>query len=174
MRSDTSGKGWYHSVGGGGWMMQDTTWIRNYNSKQLYITNNIACTANVTAYYSDMRLKDKVEDIPNALEKIGTLSGFIYTNNELAYSFGYTETKRQVGLSAQELEKVLPEVVTLAPFDFETGEEEGDVYSKSGENYLTVDYSRIVPLLVEGIKELTEENKQLKQDILDIKQHLGI
>jgi hypothetical protein len=40
--------------------------------------------------------------------------------------------------------------------------EDGTIVSKSGEEYLTVDYSRLVPLLVEGIKELRAEVKAIK------------
>ena len=55
--------------------------------------------------------------------------------------------------------QVLPEIVDLAPFDtdFETGE------SKSGEDYMTVDYEKLTPLLIEAIKELSEEIKTLKE-----------
>ena len=54
-----------------------------------------------------------------------------------------------MGVSAQELQKVLPEAVKPAPFDL--GENNKSI---SGENYLTVQYEKIVPLLVESIKEL--------------------
>jgi len=49
--------------------------------------------------------------------------------------------------------------VSLAPFDMTgDGKVDGDgkIYSKSGENYLTVDYSRLVPLLIEAVKELAD------------------
>ena len=69
----------------------------------------------------------------------------------------------QVGVSAQSVQRVLPEAVALAPFDYETSET-GEITSKSGENYLTVDYSRIVPLLIEALKELSN-----KIDILEAK-----
>ena len=41
--------------------------------------------------------------------------------------------------------------------------------SKSGENYLTLNYERLVPILIQGIKELTKENDFLKNEIIDIK-----
>lgn len=153
--------GLYWQTYGGGWQMQDTTWIRNYGSKALYMNNQIACTSNITAYYSDKRLKEIVGKIENPLEKISKLEGFEYVNNDLAKSFGYTDEKKQIGVSAQAVEEVMPEVVSLAPFDMET-KEDGEIVSMSGENYLTVDYAKLVPLLIEGIKELKQEIDLLK------------
>ena len=66
----------------------------------------------------------------------------------MARSFGYQGNEREVGLIAQEINDVLPEVIEKAPFDT-------DKYgnSISGENYLTVMYERVVPLLIEALKE---------------------
>jgi hypothetical protein len=119
-------------------------------------------TGNVTAYYSDMRLKTRTANIDNALQKVNSLSGFKYVENDLAKELGYSNDKQQVGLSAQQIQEVLPEAVSLAPIDYATDEHTGEVISKSGENYLTVDYSKLVPLLVEAIKELTQEVESLK------------
>tara|TARA_B100000575_G_scaffold11294_1_gene8287 strand:- start:3093 stop:8684 length:5592 start_codon:yes stop_codon:yes gene_type:complete len=149
----TGASGLYFENYGGGWNMSDTTWIRAYNSKAVYVANQIAATGNVTAYYSDERLKEKTGTINNALSKVCQIETFLYKENDLAKSFGYNNNKTQVGVSAQSVEKVLPEVVHLAPFDYETAED-GTVSSKSGENYKTVDYARLVPLLIESIKEL--------------------
>jgi hypothetical protein len=163
--------GWYRSYGDAGWFsqsygggifMQDTTWVRVYNGKAFYVPNDIASAGNVTAYYSDERLKTKTGGIDNALEKVVGLSGFIYVENDLARSLGYTNEKQQVGVSAQAVQAVLPEAVSLAPVDFETLED-GTITSKSGENYLTVDYSRLVPLLIEAIKELSLKVKTLEE-----------
>ena len=54
-----------------------------------------------------------------------------------------------------------PEVVVPAPFDIAQNED-GTEYSKSGENYKTIQYERIIPLLVEAIKELKEELNRIK------------
>jgi len=153
--------GWYSQTHGGGIFMQDATWVRVYNGKNFYCPADIAAAGNVTAYYSDERLKTKTGGIDNALEKVVGLSGFLYVENDLARSLGYTNAKQQVGVSAQAVQAVLPEAVSLAPVDFETLDD-GTIISKSGKNYLTVDYSRLVPLLIEAIKELRNEVEALK------------
>ena len=104
-------------------------------------TGEIRATNEVTAYYSDDRLKNKYGNIENALEKVCSLNGFHYQANEVAGNLGYDTTKKKVGVSAQEVLKVLPEAVTEAPID---------------PQYHTVQYEKLVPLLVEAIKELNE------------------
>lgn len=153
--------GWYSQTYAGGIYMIDTTWVRVYNGKAFFVSNEIAATGNITAYYSDERLKTKTGAIDNALDKVSSLEGFLYVENDLARSLGYSNKKQQVGVSAQAVKAVLPEAVSLAPVDFETLED-GTIVSKSGEEYLTVDYSRIVPLLIEAIKELRAEVEALK------------
>ena len=141
--------------------MTDTTWMRCYNGKALYVPNQIAATGNVTAYYSDERLKERTGTINDALSKVCQIETFYYKENDLAKSFGYNNGETQVGVSAQSVDKVMPEVVHLAPFDYETAED-GTISSKSGEEYKTVDYARLVPLLIESIKELKSEIDELK------------
>jgi hypothetical protein len=109
----------------------------------------IRATNNITAYYSDMRLKDKLYTIPDALAKVMSLSGFFFTPNQVAQDLGY-ELKREVGVSAQEVQAVLPEAVAPAPID---------------EQYLTVRYEKLVPLLIEAIKELKLEVELLKAKV---------
>jgi hypothetical protein len=160
-RSNNS-TGWYNQSYAGGIYMQDTTWVRVYNNKAFYVGNHIAATGNITAYYSDERLKTKVSTIENALDKVVSLEGFVYVENEKAKELGYNNDKQQVGVSAQSVQRVLPEAVSLAPVDMETHETTGEITSKSGENYLTVDYARLVPLLIESIKELSTKNQELE------------
>jgi hypothetical protein len=117
----------------------------------------IRATNAITAYYSDERLKTNVRRIENALDKIDQLTGFVYTQNQLAEKFGYNDYSDQVGVGANAVQQVQPEACKPAPFDIA---EDGS--SKSGENYLTVQYERLVPLLIEGIKELRAEIKKLK------------
>ena len=107
----------------------------------------IRATNNVTAYYSDDRLKTKLGKIENALDKVCSLEGFYYEANETAQALGY-EVVREVGVSAQRVQEVLPEIVAPAPID---------------ERYLTVRYERALPLIVEAIKELRAEVELLKK-----------
>ena len=112
----------------------------------------------VYAYYSDERLKEKKGIITNALGKILSLTAFYYTNNKTAKENGFEHDDLQLGLSAQEVQAIAPEIVSLAPFDMD---ENGN--SKSGENYITVQYERIVPLLIQAINELKAEIELLKK-----------
>lgn len=172
--SEIYNTGWFRAYGqrglycqdyGGGIYMVDTTWVRVYNSKAFYVANNIAATGDVTAYYSDERLKTKIGHIPGALDKVLSLNGFYYRENDLAKSFGYSSVRVQMALSAQDVQKVAPEVVSLAPFDMHTDETSGEITSRSGEDYLTVNYARLVPLLVEAIKEQDSKIKHLSDRV---------
>lgn len=117
----------------------------------------ITSTGNIIAYYSDKRLKEITGKIENALDAVGELTGYRYTQNIKAEDFGYNNYAPQVGLIAQEVQKVMPEVVQIAPFDRDI-----DGTSLSGENYLTIQYERLVPLLVQAINELNAKVKKLE------------
>jgi hypothetical protein len=109
-------------------------------------TGEIRATNNVTAYYSDDRLKTRIGLIENPLNKVKSLNGFYYQANEIAKSLGY-EVKKEVGISAQDVQSIMPEVVAPAPID---------------DKYLTVRYERLIPLLIEAIKELSAQVDELK------------
>ena len=111
------------------------------------VAGQIRATNDIVAYYSDDRLKNRTGNIENALDKVCQLNGFHYSANELAQSLGYV-VKPEVGVSAQEVMQVLPEIVVPAPID---------------EKYLTVQYERLIPLLIEAIKELKNEVAILKK-----------
>lgn len=133
----------------------------SYNQGAGYIN----ATQDITAFYSDLRLKENVKPIENAIEKIKQISGVTFNSNDLAESFGYTDKREQVGVIAQEIEKVLPQIIKPAPFDCETID--GKTVSKSGEHYMTVQYEKIVPLLIEAIKEQQKQIDRLNNKIGD-------
>ena len=119
----------------------------------------IHATNDIVAFSSDKRLKENIRPIENALDKVSKLSGFVYNWNELANEKAeYDMDKDYVGVYAQDVEEVQPEAVDLAPFD-----NDGEDNSISGENYLTVQYEKLVPLLIESIKELKAEIEELKK-----------
>jgi hypothetical protein len=69
------------------------------------------------------------------------LEGFYYEANEEAQRLGYKRV-REVGISAQRMQEILPEVVAPAPID---------------NKYLTIRYEKIIPLVIQAIKELNEK-----------------
>jgi hypothetical protein len=125
---------------------------------RLQVAGAVTATGEVTAFYSDARLKDFEGAIDNALDKVKNLTGYYYTENETAKTLGYSNNKRQVGLSAQEVEKILPEVVAPAPI---------------GQGYLTVKYEKLIPLLVEAIKEQQTMIEQLVKKINTLEERLN-
>lgn len=124
----------------------------------LTVNGAAAATGDITAFSSDSRLKNVLSIIPNALEKVSKISGVLYKHNDIAKQHGFIDEDVKVGVLAQEVQAVLPEVIKPAPFDVN---ENGT--SKSGENYLTVQYEKIVPLLIEAIKELSKKVEALEQ-----------
>lgn len=145
-----------------GFLRYDGNWtMRTDGSSNCFAHGTLYSYNDVVAYYSDERLKTRTGSIENALSKILSLEGFIYKHNELAASFGYIGDENQIGLSAQQVKAIAPELVTLAAFDVAT-DEAGNKYSKSGQNYLTVKYDRLVPVLIEAIKEQQRQIEELK------------
>jgi hypothetical protein len=110
----------------------------------------IRATNNVTAYYSDERLKTKVGDIEDPLGKVHAIKTMLYHANEIAVSLGYDASIQEVGVSAQSVQAVQPEAVAPAPID---------------ERYLTVRYEKLVPLLIEAIKALDHKVDALAKEL---------
>jgi len=146
-----------YTANGSTWTWDGTSWLSYYSftsTNSLGVgtaatgtSGEIVATNNITAYYSDDRLKTKLGDIENALGKLRTLSGFYYEANETAQALGY-EAKREVGVSAQAVQAVLPEVVAPAPID---------------NQYLTVRYEKLTALIIEAVKELADEVDRIKK-----------
>ena len=160
-----------------------TTYFFGYSGGGLYANTTFRSTGDIVAYYSDVRLKENIIKITNALDKVTSLNGITYNTNKLGSNLmGAIDTVtgefkpndtdaniRKVGLLAHELNEVLPEAVKLAPFDTDDNGK-----SKSGENYLTIQYDKVVPLLVEAIKELDNKINNKLTEIEELKQEINI
>ena len=148
----------------------------NLTNNDATVGGSFGAIGNVTAYASDKRLKDNIKVIPNAIEKIKMIRGVTFDWNDKAEENGFTPERKydDVGCIAQEVQEVLPHAVSLAPFDkwqpdpnVKYTDEELKIMgtSKSGENYLTIQYDKIVPLLVQAIKEQQEQIDELKREL---------
>ena len=110
------------------------------SSIQFQVTGQIASTDNITAYYSsDISLKDNLRPIENALFKVNQIAGYEFDWNEKSHQI-QQDKGHDVGLVAQEVEKVLPEVIQIR--------EDG---------IKAIAYEKVVPLLVESVKELSQK-----------------
>jgi hypothetical protein len=110
------------------------------------ITGILSVTDDITAFWSsDERLKDNITPIDDPLAKVVSISGNTFDWNEKSNKSGH-----DVGLIAQEIERVLPEAVVTRD-----------------NGYLAVDYHKVVPLLVEAIKELSGKVEALEQKLSD-------
>jgi len=115
--------------------------------------DELRCNSDIVAFYSsDERLKENIKEIDSALKSIESIRGVEYdwTDEYLERKGGEDDTfnrKHDVGVIAQELKNVLPEAV-----------------SERSDGYLGVRYEKVVPLLLQAIKELKSEIEALKQE----------
>ena len=134
--------------------------IRAAATTMLDVGGAITATDNITAYASDERLKENIIKIDNPLDRVMQLQGVHYDWKPNTIQLGFQPSQRSdTGVLAQDVQRVLPNAVKIAPFD-----NDGNNNSKSGQNYLTVQYEKIVPLLIEAIKELKEQVDELKRN----------
>ena len=140
---------------GGGHMM---VWCQN-GTAYASLGTNIWSSGNITAY-SDARVKENLEVIPNAVDKVKQLNGYTFdrtdkqpaTPEEEDVIYDHNPTNRHVGVIAQEVLKVLPEAVTGGPNSNAGSEDE----------HYSVAYGNIVALLIEAIKEQQVQIDELK------------
>ncbi|MEO6540379.1 MAG: tail fiber domain-containing protein, partial [Ferruginibacter sp.] len=114
-----------------------TMWLNNTTS---------VLTVGGTAYPSDERFKKQISAIQHPLQKLMTLNGVEYYMRKEEFPEMNFNNSRQTGLIAQEVEKIMPSAV----------------YEINDQGYKGVDYAKLVPLLIESIKELKKEVDELK------------
>jgi len=110
----------------------------------LTVSGGITATGEITAYYSDINLKKDIEAITDPIAKVMSLRGVTFRPNDTALALGITD-KEEVGVIAQEVEAVLPQLVAPSAF----------------EGFKTVKYEKLTALLLEAIKA-----QQLQLDAL--------
>ena len=106
-------------------------------------TTNVLATGPITAC-SDIRFKKQITPLQNSLKNILKLQGVNYFWKTKEFPDRYFNEINQIGLIAQEVEKIFPELVVT-----------------NIDGYKSVDYSKLTPILVEAIKELKAENEKL-------------
>jgi hypothetical protein len=151
------------------WTQVNSQWpfIFNLANNNATCGNNFEAIGDVTAFSSDRRLKENFKYIDSPLEKVLNLNGYTFDWKDTVKELGFSPKieKNDVGLIAQEVQEVIPQAVAPAPFDQEwDGDAEKNI-SKSGEDYLTVKYEKLVPLLVEAIKEQQQQIDELRRKL---------
>ncbi len=129
-------------------------------------SGNTTFPGDVTAYSSDERLKENVQNIPNALDKVLSLNGVTFDWKQEAFDAGFNPKIKEgdAGVLAQQVQAVLPQAVKPAPFDLDV-----DGNSISGKDYLTVQYEKLAPLFIEAIKEQQAQIELLKAELAELK-----
>jgi hypothetical protein len=115
------------------------------------VTNNLYVGGTITES-SDEKLKENIIQIDNALSLVEQLKGVYYNRIDLE------DKSRKIGFIAQEVQEILPEVVTKN--------------TEADKEVLNVSYSKMVALLTEAIKELSQQNKKQQQQIDELKELL--
>jgi hypothetical protein len=118
---------------------------------------DVAGVAHATSFptSSDDRLKCGIVRLEGVLEKLQEIRGVSFEWNEKYAALGRSSGKRELGVLAQEVAAVFPELVTKW----------GD------ENYLAVDYGRLTAVLVEAIKELIDQNETMARRLGALERH---
>lgn len=117
-------------------------------STKLYVNGDI--TANSVAGTSDIRFKTNIRTVENALEKIKSLRGVYFNWNQKAFPEKEFGAQDELGFIAQEVEKIVPEIVSK---------------DKSKEEYRSVKYDKLVALLVEAIKDQQKQIDSLTNKV---------
>jgi hypothetical protein len=124
----------------------------NHPQHQLDVAGNIRASGNMECVAlnqaSDIRFKDNIRTIDHALEKVALLRGVTFDWNKNSETIGATTGNDQIGVVAQEIESVIPQLV-----------------STSQDGYKSVDYTKLTAVLIEAVKELKEQNQTLMERI---------
>lgn len=124
--------------------------INGSTSKELFkiASNGNITAAGVISFTSDMRLKKDINHLENVLQKLASVNGYSFHWQDKSNS-----DKLQIGLMAQEVEQQFPELVEA-----------------NEDGFKSVNYNGLVPVLLEGVKDLQKQLEQKSVDILQLKE----
>ena len=131
-----------------GFFLDTSEDMRLENDGDLHVEGDVIAYSTTV---SDKALKDDVITIDSALDKVSKLRGVEYTWNNTS-----RKGQKDIGVIAQEVEEVIPEIVR-----------EKKMSLVDGEKYKTVDYEKLTAVLIEAVKELKEEVEELKNKCND-------
>lgn len=135
---------YFQTQDAGSWIFRNQS---GYEGCSINASNgSIVSQSNITAY-SDIRLKKDVRTIENALDKVSKLRGVEYTRK--------SNDEREIGVIAQEVKEIVPELVSIEDNSNSMGDGIKDVH--------TMKYQNTVGLLIEAIKDLKAEIEELKK-----------
>ena len=144
---------WYDASVGIRWYTAGSEDMRLLDNGTLHVDGDVVAYSSTI---SDERLKDNIKTIENPLDKIKALRGVEYDWNN-----GNRKGKHDLGLIAQEVESVIPDIVHEHTLPYVEGEEDT--------LYKTVDYEKMVAVLIEGMKEQQTQIDSLKSELTEIK-----
>jgi hypothetical protein len=136
------------NVSGGSVSATTGSFSSTVSTGALTVSGAITATGEITAYYSDKNLKKDIVEITDPIAKVMSLRGVTFRPNETALALGITD-KEEVGVIAQEVEAVLPQLVTPSAFA----------------GYKTVKYDKLTALLLEAVKAQQLQIDALRAEI---------
>ncbi|PWK27102.1 endosialidase-like protein [Arcicella aurantiaca] len=128
------------------WGYGYNNWVQRWN-----VATGQICHATAPTICSDIRLKKDFKALSNSLQSVVSLQGYNY------YLRNEKNLNLQTGFIAQEIQKIFPELVNIG-----------------SDGYLSVDYTGLIPHLVESVKSLKNENEILQKRLLKIEELLNI
>ena len=141
----TGASGVYWTAYSGGWTMNDSTYIRSYGGKSLWIEGSIIANGEVTAY-SDIRLKSNIKPLDY--------------KGRLAPKWFIKDNKPSIGFIAQEVQTLYPELVK--------------VNTSTTENYLSLNYGAITAVLSAQVNKVEDEVEVLKNRIRQLENEVAL
>lgn len=125
----------------------------DFSAEEVFIDGDLVAT---TVTPSDINLKTNITSITSGLHLLLSLNGYYFNwNNKAEEEFKFSKEEQQIGVIAQEVEKVLPQMVKT-----------------NSKGYKVVEYSKLSPVIIEAIKEQQNQIEELKKENEDLQRRL--